>query len=140
MSQHFDILVKQARLRYQPYLVDIGIENGQIIALETHLEGEPDLTMDAQGNLVTESFVNPHLHLCKVYTRQMMDDEALTGYHAEGMGKAMTTIELAARVKRNMLREWIIKNVTTRASAGSLVWQYPHTRLRMWIAKPGLRP
>jgi len=31
----------------------------------------------------------------------MMDDEALTDYHAEGMGKAMTTIELAAWIMRN---------------------------------------
>ena len=127
MPQHFDILIKQARLRYQPHLVDIGIENGQIIALEPHLEGEPDQIIDAQGNLVTESFVNPHLHLCKVYTRQMMDDEALTGYHAEGMGKAMTTIELAARVKEKYAEEWIIKNVR-RALAQAALHGNTHIR------------
>jgi cytosine deaminase len=99
MSQHFDILIKQARLRDRLQLTDIGILNGKITALAEHLDGEANLMIDAKENLVTESFVNPHLHLCKVYTRRMMDDEALTGYHAEGMGKAMTTIELAARVK-----------------------------------------
>jgi cytosine deaminase len=85
------------------------------------------LIIDAQGNLVTESFVNPHLHLCKVYTRQMMDDEALTGYHAEGMGKAMTTIELAARVKEKYAEEWIIKNVR-RALAQAALYGNTHIR------------
>src|SRR3970282_1180607 len=105
MPGHFDILIKRARLRDQSQLADIGIENGRITAVEEFLAGDSELTIDAQGNLVTESFVNPHLHLCKVYTRQMMDEEALTGYHAEGMGKAMTTIELAARVKEKYAEE-----------------------------------
>lgn len=127
MSQHFDILIKRARLRSQPQLTNIGIENGKIIAIAELLEGDPDLIIDAQGNLVTESFVNPHLHLCKVYTRQMMDDEALTGYHAEGMGKAMTTIELAARVKEKYAEEWIIKNVR-RALAQAAIYGNTHIR------------
>jgi len=127
MPQQYDILIKQAQLRYQQKVVDIGIENGKIIALADHLEGIAELTIDAQGNLVTESFVNPHLHLCKVYTRQMMDDESLTGYHAEGMGKAMTTIELAARVKEKYAEEWIIKNVR-RALAQAALYGNTHIR------------
>src|SRR6476659_7141410 len=98
MPQHFDILIKNAQLRSSSELSEIGILNGNIISIERLLEGTAKLTIDAQGNLVTESFVNPHLHLCKVYTRQMMDEEALTGYHAEVMGKEMTTIKLDDRV------------------------------------------
>jgi cytosine deaminase len=127
MTQHFDILIRNARLRSQPQLVDIGIEVGKIVSLAEQIEGEADLIIDAEGNLVTESFVNPHLHLCKVYTRQMMDDEALTGYHTEGMGKAMTTIELAARVKEKYAEEWIIKNVR-RALAQAAIYGNTHIR------------
>jgi cytosine deaminase len=127
MFQHFDILIKRAGLRSQPQLVEIGIEGGKIVSLAEQIEGDVDLMIDAQGNLVTESFVNPHLHLCKVYTRQMMDDEALTGYHAEGMGKAMTTIELAARVKEKYAEEWIIKNVR-RALAQAAIYGNTHIR------------
>ncbi len=72
MTHYFDILVKRAQLRSQSQLADIGIEDGKIIALAEHLEGDSQLTIDARENLVTDSFVNPHLHLCKVYTRQMM--------------------------------------------------------------------
>ena len=127
MSQQFDILIKNAQLRGTEGLSDIGILNGGIVSIQRGIEGIAELTIDARGNLVTESFVNPHLHLCKVYTRQMMDDEALTGYHAEGMGKAMTTIELAARVKEKYAEEWIIKNVR-RALAQAAIYGNIHIR------------
>jgi cytosine deaminase len=127
MPNHFDILIQRAQLRGHSQTVDIGIEGETITALGERLESDAELMIDAQGNLVTESFVNPHLHLCKVYTRQMMDDEALTGYHAEGMGKAMTTIELAARVKEKYAEEWIIKNVR-RALAQAALHGNTHIR------------
>lgn len=127
MSQHFDILIKHAHRRGIEGLNDIGILDGKIKSIEGELEETAELVIDAQGNLVTESFVNPHLHLCKVYTRQMMDDEALTDYHAEGMGKAMTTIELAARVKEKYDEAWIIKNVR-RALAQAALYGNTHIR------------
>ncbi len=108
----FDILIRRAKLRGRSgSLFDIGIADGRITAIEEHIEGQAKKEIDAQGNLVTESFVNPHLHLCKVYTLQMMDEEALKDYHGEGMGKAMTAIELAARVKEKYDESWIIENV-----------------------------
>jgi len=127
MPGHFDILIRQAQLRGTSRAVDIGIEGGNITALAEQVGGEAELTIDAKANLVTESFVNSHLHLCKVYTRQMMDDQALTGYHAEGMGKAMTTIELAARVKEKYAEEWIIKNAR-RALAQAVLHGNTHLR------------
>ena len=129
MYQGFDILIKNAQLRSSPAGLhhSIGIRDGNIESIEKELPENAELILNAQGNLVTESFVNPHIHLCKVYTRQMMDDEALTGYHAEGMGKAMTTIELAARVKEKYAEEWIIKNVR-RALAQAALHGNTHIR------------
>jgi cytosine deaminase len=91
--------------------VDIGVQDGKIAAIAEKVDAGAGLEINADGNLVTESFVNPHLHLCKVYTLERMDEEALKDYHAEGMGKAMTAIELAARVKENYDERWIIQNV-----------------------------
>ena len=108
-------------------LFDIGIANGRIVSLEENLAGDAEQLIDAQGNLVTESFVNPHLHLCKVHTLQMMDEDALTSYHAEGMGKAMNAIELAARVKEKYDEAWIIKNVR-KAVAQAAVYGNTHIR------------
>jgi cytosine deaminase len=127
MTAHFDILIRRAQLRNETTIMDIGIEDGKVVAIGELLAGEAESILDAQGGLVTESFVNPHLHLCKVYTRQMMDDEVLTGYHAQGMGKAMTTIELAARVKEKYAEEWIIKNVR-RALAQAALHGNTHIR------------
>jgi len=121
MAGPFDILIKRARLRDRTdRLVDIGIEAGRIAAIEEGLAVEAETEIDAQGNLVTESFVNPHLHLCKVYTLQMMDEEALRDYHGEGMGKAMTAIELAARVKARYDESWIVENVRKAIGAAAL--------------------
>jgi len=128
MPNQFDILIKRARLRGKPAsLIDIGIAGGRILAFEENLAGDTAMLIDAQENLVTESFVNPHLHLCKVYTRQMMDEEALTDYHAEGMGKAMTTIELAARIKEKYDEAWIIRNVR-KAVAQAAIYGNTHIR------------
>ena len=128
MSNQFDILIKHARLRGKPeLLVDIGIAGGQVISLEENLAGEAGILLDAEGNLVSESFVNPHLHLCKVYTLQMMDEEALTSYNAEGMGKAMNAIELAARVKEKYDEAWIIRNVR-KAVAQAAIHGNTHIR------------
>jgi cytosine deaminase len=113
MSSELELIVRQAQLRSRPagQLVDIGIQNGKIIAIEPRLAARSAQDFDAQGGLVSESFVNTHLHLCKVYTLQMMDEAALKDYHGADMGKAMTAIELAARVKENYAESWIIKNV-----------------------------
>ena len=109
MPDQHDTLIKNARLRSEPEtLFNISVANGKIAAIEQTLAGDAAIVIDAEGNLVTESFVNPHLHLCKVYTLQMMDEEALTAYQGEGMGKAMNAIELAARVKEKYDEAWII--------------------------------
>jgi cytosine/creatinine deaminase len=113
MSPEVDLIIRQAQLRSRPagHLLDIAIREGKITAIEPQLTSRAAQEFDAQGGLVSESFVNTHLHLCKVYTLQMMDESALKDYHGADMGKAMTAIELAARVKENYAESWIIKNV-----------------------------
>ncbi|GAB4528046.1 MAG: amidohydrolase family protein [Anaerolineae bacterium] len=128
MAKQFDIVIRRARLRGQPdQLFDISIAGGRIAVIEKRVDGPAEIEIDAQGNLVTESFANPHLHLCKVYTLQMMDEEALKDYHGEGMGKAMTAIELAARVKEKYDAAWIIKNVRRAVALAAL---YGNTHIR----------
>ena len=128
MSEPFDILIKGASLRQQTdKRFDIGIKDGKVGAIETNLDGPAELEIEAGGNLVTESYANPHLHLCKVYTLQMMDEAALKDYHGEDMGKAMTAIELAARVKEQYDESWIIENVR-RAIALSALHGGTHVR------------
>lgn len=110
MSEQFDLIIRHGSLRDQKGLFDLGISNGKIAEIQPKLEASAMKELDAAGGLVTESFSNPHLHLCKVYTLEMMDEEALKDYHGSDMGKAMTAIELAARVKEKYDETWIVKN------------------------------
>jgi cytosine deaminase len=128
MTTKFDILIRAARLRgHGDKLFQIGIRGGEIAAIAETVTGRAAVEIDADGGLVTESFANPHLHLCKVYTLQMMDEIALQDYHGEGMGKAMTAIEQAASVKEQYDAAWIIANVR-KALALAAVYGNTHIR------------
>jgi len=111
MPAPFDLIIRNAHLRSRETNHDIAIQGGKIAAIQEKVEGDAVREIDAAGGLVSESFVNTHLHLCKVYTLQMMDEKALKDYQGGDMGKAMSAIELAARVKENYAESWIIKNV-----------------------------
>jgi cytosine deaminase len=124
----FDIVVRRARLRGgSKALQDIAIAGGRIAAIGERVDGRGAAEIDARGGLASESFVNPHLHLCKVYTLFMTDDEAARAYHAAGMRGAMSAIELAARVKSKYDERWIIGNVR-RALALAALYGTTHVR------------
>ena len=91
------------------------------------VEGEAKQVIDAKGNLVTESFVNGHLHLCKVYTLEMAGQAALKEYNDNNMGGAMTSIERAADFKACYDEKWIIENVR---KACDLAVKYGNTHIR----------
>jgi len=128
MSREFDIAIRRARLRHSgDRLVEIGIRDGRIAAMAESLDAKAANEIDARGNLVTESYVNPHLHLCKVWTLPMMEEEALKSYQGEAMGKAMAGIELASKIKEKYAESWITKNAR-RAAALAAVYGNLHIR------------
>lgn len=121
MSDAFDIAIRRARLRRRDGgLAEIGIRSGCIAAVAERLDGKAVTEIDAAGNLVTESFVNPHLHLCKVWTLPMMEEEALQAYQADGMARAMVGIELAAKIKEKYAEAWIIENARRAVALAAL--------------------
>lgn len=123
----FDILIKNAKTRKLPKPVCIGIEGGKITAIDEHLPEEAKQVIDAAGGLVTESFVNGHLHLDKVYTFTMAGEEALREYNDNGMGGAMTGIERAADFKSAYDESWIVPNVR---KVCDLAVKYGNTHIR----------
>ena len=97
-----DLCIRNARLRQKgDELFDIAIADGRIADIGKRLGVLARDEIDAEGSLVTESFANPHLHLCKVWTLPMMNEAALAAYHGAGMGKALAAIDLAGLVKAN---------------------------------------
>jgi len=127
-NPRYDILIRNAQLLNAPgKTMSIAVAGAKIAAMAEKLEGKAGIDIDAKGMLVSESFVNTHLHLCKVYTLQMMDEAALKDYHGADMGKAMTAIELAARIKEKYDESWILPNVR-KAVAQAVMYGCTHIR------------
>jgi len=103
------LVVGDATLRGRSGRWRIGIDDGRISTVaDGSLTGREEI--DAAGGLVTESFVNGHLHLDKVYTLDRVGDAALTAYTGDGMGSALHAIEIASAVKADYDRTWIEPN------------------------------
>ena len=121
MPETCDILIRNARLRGAAEgLRDISIDEGRIAEIGPALTAGADIEIDAAGGLVTESFANPHLHMCKVWTLEMMRDDALKAYREGPMGKTMTAIELASLVKEKYDASWIADNARRAAALAAL--------------------
>lgn len=120
MSEPADIVVRGARLPGRDGLADIAISDGIILDIGAGLDVAARQTIDAGGNLVSSSYVNPHLHLCKVWTLPMMSDAAIEAYHGAGMGEAAKAIDLAAVVKAKYDAAWIIPNARRAVALAAL--------------------
>jgi cytosine/creatinine deaminase len=121
MAYAFDTAIYHARLRgHGDRLSQIGIRDGLIAEIAERIDGTAATELDAGGRLVTESFVNPHLHLCKVWTLPMMEEEALKAYQGGGMGRAMSGIELASKIKEKYEISWIAENARRAVALAAL--------------------
>ena len=107
-----DLLVRNARL-LDGRVVSLGVADGLYVEVTGgEIEVEPGLAVDAEGRLVTPSFVDAHLHLDKVYTLPLAGDAALASYTSDDMGEAMRSIVRdASAVKQHYDRSWIVPNV-----------------------------
>jgi cytosine/creatinine deaminase len=63
-----DVILRGSRL-HSGEVVDIGIEDGVIAAMEPRLEQGAKLELEADGKLTIPAFVNGHLHACKSFWR-----------------------------------------------------------------------
>ncbi len=106
----YDLVIREARVRGVPNLVDIGIKGGVIEKVAKRIEDSGEVELNAGGNLVTEAFVNPHIHMCKVYTYLMIGEEALRRYQSRGMEASIVAIEIASKVKERYSVDWIYSN------------------------------
>lgn len=107
--------------------VDIAIKDGKIIEIKEKITDKANEEIDAKGNLVTESFVNGHLHLDKVYTLDRAGQKAIEEYNNGGMSNALSSIASAAEFKSEYNEKWIIENVRT---ALDLAVKYGNTHIR----------
>ncbi len=97
------LTIHNARLRGTDGLSTVAVKDGNIASIgkqQSSIEAEGG-AIDARGGLVTESFVDTHLHLDKVFTLAGLGERALREYQSGEMGTAMRAIETASQVKRS---------------------------------------
>ena len=86
------MLIKNAKLRDREELVNILIDGGKIVDIGVGLTAEAETVIDAEGNLTTASYIDPHIHLDKVnvlvYNGQPMLCGILSKHHALGLDTA----------------------------------------------------
>jgi cytosine/creatinine deaminase len=114
------LVVTQARLR-DGRVVDVHCAGGRIAALPPTgaLPLPPDAdVVPADGGLVTEPFVDAHLHLDKVRTLPLIGDAALQAYTADGMADSARGIDLARAVKQHYRVEALLPNIRQALADG----------------------
>jgi cytosine/creatinine deaminase len=112
-----DLLITNARMRGRQDPTNIAVDHGRVVAIDRE-PAEARRVVDAANDLVTESFVDPHLHLCKVHTSDMVDEAALRAYTADGMKDASRAIAIASQVKDRYEEGWIYENARRTVREG----------------------
>lgn len=67
-----DLLVRNVRVWDDKPLVDIGIKNGKIFAIEPGIEAKAVQCVDAQGRAAVPGFIEPHMHLEKAFLHRRL--------------------------------------------------------------------
>ncbi|MFQ5913883.1 MAG: amidohydrolase family protein [Nitrospinota bacterium] len=117
-----DLIVRNAKVRGEAGLRDIGVREGRIAALAERLPEKGEREIDAGGRLATPSFANPHIHLDKALlgerkglNRSGLFDEALEAtwefkrnYTLEDLlDRGGRVIEMAASLGTTLLRNFV---------------------------------
>lgn len=111
----FDLLIKNATLSDSKTQVSIAIKDGKIVDVGPKVEGEALETIDAEGNLVTPPFIDPHFHMDATLSLGMPrlneSGTLLEGIALWGELKPHLTIE-ALKQRAHALAKWSIAKGT----------------------------
>ena len=97
------LLIKNAQLREYKKQHDIFIIDGKYAKIEENINSDADEIIDAQGNLVTPTFVDPHLHIDKAYTA------------LDGRSSVEGTLEESIKIMHNFKKNYTPEEVRARA-------------------------
>jgi cytosine deaminase len=102
-----DLIIRQARFQ-EGNIVDIGLRNGHIAAIEPSLAASAPVELAAEQRLTLPAFVNGQLHACKSFWRRLLttlptDVQALPRFQAAHHVKQLYTVDdVVARVDEVM--------------------------------------
>jgi cytosine deaminase len=98
-----DLCLRNARLRGGT-VADVGISDGKIVAVATGVPASAATEIDAKGTLVLPGFVNPHLHLDKALTGDMIGPRT--------MGSFQESVDLTLELRRAYSRDDLLRRGT----------------------------
>src|ERR1700749_3022077 len=67
-----ETIIRRVRISDERPLVDIGIADGRIVAIEEKIEKTIDREIDAEGRVALPGFIEPHLHLDKAFLHRRL--------------------------------------------------------------------
>lgn len=92
-----DLIIRQAALSGRVEPVDVGCENGKIVAIEAALEASAATEIEAHGQLLIPPFVDPHFHMDATLSlgrpRMNVSGTLLEGIALWGELKPIQTVE-----------------------------------------------
>ncbi len=98
------ILIKNAKVVDQDGYIDILMKDGIISQIDKEIKSKANYkVIDAKGRLVTPTFVNPHMHLDKVYTAQ------------HGRECEVETLEESIKIMHEKKKKYTVEGVKKRA-------------------------
>lgn len=98
-----DLIIKNAKLRENNHLIDIGIKHGIIVKLNKKIKNESTEVINACGKLTIPAFIDPHIHLDKALINENV--------RANESGTLMEAIEILWDKKAN----YTIEDIVNRA-------------------------
>ncbi|MEI3605757.1 cytosine deaminase [Pseudogracilibacillus sp. SE30717A] len=125
-----DLIIRNARLRGQKSLVDIGIKDGKFERITEKINEKGDKEVDAQGKFVSPPFVESHIHL----------DAALSvgNPRYNQSGTLLEAIDIWGDFKHNASKE-SIKNNARRAVKWLVANGVLHLRAHTDSTEPTLK-
>ena len=67
-----DMIIRRTRISDEQPLMDIGIADGRIVAIEQAIEQQAGEEIDAAGRVTLPGFIEPHLHLEKAFLHRRL--------------------------------------------------------------------
>ncbi|MGB9763671.1 MAG: amidohydrolase family protein [Minisyncoccia bacterium] len=103
LSLDATLLIKNAKLLNEDRIVDIYIEDGKFKIIKENLHINADVVIDVEGNIITPTFVDPHLHIDKAFT-----------FESRRVGKE-ETLEESIRLMHDIKKHYSKEDVKKRA-------------------------
>jgi len=101
-----DIIIRNGMIYERGEVMDLGIMDGKIVHLASHIKEKAREEIYATGCIVAPGFVDPHVHM----------DKCLTMDRARNEGEVRTLADMI-RVQRRMKKAFTVEDVKARAIA-----------------------